>query len=117
LKPKKTQSELEEKQKVQSKIVELEQSLKALEATKKDQREQNRRTMKLEIANLKEMMAKVQTQQGVQGVPETKEESKALASKMNRLEAALRLLNEERKKEKVEDKETILLQRKLPNEK
>jgi len=40
-------------------------------------------------------------------------ENKSLSSKMNRLEAALRLMNEERKKGTVEDKDTLLLKRKL----
>jgi len=75
------------------------------------QREQNRRTMKLEIANLKEMMAEVQKEKDNESQAAT--EAKALAAKMNRLEAALRLMKEDRKKGSVEDKDTLLLRRKL----
>jgi len=107
----KSQEEEEEKKRVQSKIGELERSLRALEAQKAQQREQSRRTMKLEIANLKEMMAKVQKEKDDETAAVT--ESKALSAKMNRLEAALRLMNEDRKKGTVEDKDTLLLRRKL----
>jgi hypothetical protein len=111
LESRKTQEEEEEKKRVQSKISELESSLKALESQKTQQREQNRRTMKLEIANLKEMMSKVQKEKDDETA--AVEESKALSAKMNRLEAALRLMNEDRKKGTVEDKDTLLLRRKL----
>jgi len=66
--------------------------------------------MKLEIDNLKEMMTKVQQDQQNENAENN---SKALTSKMARLEAALRLMNEERKKETSDDKETLLLKRKL----
>lgn len=107
----KSQEEEEEKKRVQSKISELERSLKALEAQKAEQRENNRRTMKLEIANLKEMMSKVQKEK--EDESSAANEAKALGAKMNRLEAALRLMNEDRKKGTVEDKDTLLLKRKL----
>jgi len=111
LENRKSKEEEEEKKRVQNKIGELERSLRALEAQKMQQREQNRRTMKLEIANLKEMMAKVQKEKDNESQAAT--EAKALAAKMNRLEAALRLMNEDRKKGSVEDKDTLLLRRKL----
>jgi hypothetical protein len=111
LETRKTQEEEEEKKRVQNKISELERSLKALEVQKTQQREQNRRTMKLEIANLKEMMAKVQKEKDDESAAAN--ESKTLGAKMNRLEAALRLMNEDRKKGAVEDKDTLLLRRKL----
>eukprot|EP01124_Arcella_intermedia_P030078 TRINITY_DN6500_c0_g1_i2.p1 TRINITY_DN6500_c0_g1~~TRINITY_DN6500_c0_g1_i2.p1 ORF type:complete len:947 (-),score=247.18 TRINITY_DN6500_c0_g1_i2:91-2931(-) len=100
--------EEEEKLRVQKKIVELESSLKTLEAQKTQQRESKRETMKIEIDKLKEMMATVQAQQN----PTADVASKDMASKMARMEAALRLMNEEKKKE-TEDKETVLLKRKL----
>jgi len=109
LEAKKTKEEEEEKARVQSKIVELENSLKNLQVQKVEQREQNRQTMKLEIATLKEMMAKVQQEQ----TETANNNASAMASKVSRLEAALRLLNEERKKEQVDDKDSLLLKRKL----
>uniref|UniRef100_A0A6B2KYL2 Uncharacterized protein n=1 Tax=Arcella intermedia TaxID=1963864 RepID=A0A6B2KYL2_9EUKA len=107
----KNKEEEEEKKRVQNKITELEQSLRSLESQKQQQREQNRRTMKLEIANLKEMMEKVQKDKNNETQAQT--EAKALATKMSRLEQALRLMNDERKKGSVEDKDTLLLKRKL----
>jgi len=112
LESRKSKEEEEEKKRVQNKIGELERSLRALETQKVQQREQNRRTMKLEIANLKEMMAKVQKDKDNETQAAT--EAKNLTAKMSRLEAALRLMNEERKKGTgVEDKDTLLLRRKL----
>jgi len=67
--------------------------------------------MKLEIANLKEMMVKVQKEKDDEN--SAANEAKALGSKMNRLEAALRLMNDERRKPPTEDKDTVLLRRKL----
>jgi predicted metal-dependent hydrolase len=100
----------EEMKRVQNKIGELKRSLRTLEAQKQQQREQSRRTMKLELANLKDRIAKVQKEKDEVAAAN---EAKALAAKMNRLEAALRLMNEERKKGSVEDKDTLLLRRKL----
>jgi len=112
LETRKSQEDEEEKKRVQNKISELERSLRALEAQKAQQREQSRRTMKLEIANLKEMMVKVQKEKDDETAAAT--ENKALGAKMNRLEAALRLMNEDRKKGTgAEDKDTLLLRRKL----
>lgn len=110
LEKRKSEQEDQERVKIQSKIGELERSLRELEQAKTEQREQNRKTMKLEIANLKEMMTKVQQEK--QSETAATAEAKAMAAKMARLEAALRLMNEDRKK-KVEDKETLLLKRKL----
>jgi len=110
LEKRKTEQEETERQKIQGKIGELEKSLRELERQKTDQREQNRKTMKLEIANLREMMTKVQQEKQTETA--STNEAKAMGAKMARLEAALRLMNEERKK-KVEDKETLLLKRKL----
>jgi len=57
------------------------------------------------------MMVKVQKEKDDESAAAT--EAKNLGAKMNRLEAALRLMNEERKKGPVEDKDTLLLKRKL----
>lgn len=62
------------------KITELESSLRALEQSKLEQREQNRRTMKLEIANLKEMMSKVQQEKQIESTATA--EAKAMAAKV-----------------------------------
>jgi hypothetical protein len=110
LESRKSIEEEEEKKRVQNKISELERSLKALETQKLQQREQSRRTMKLEIANLKDMMTKVQKEKEDENAAAN--EAKSLGAKMNRLEAALRLMNEDRKKV-TDDKETLLLRRKL----
>jgi len=63
--------------------------------------EQNLRTMNLEIANLREIMAK-------DNDPQT---TKGLTAKLSCLEAALRLMYEERKKEMIEDKDTLLIRK------
>jgi len=57
------------------------------------------------------MMSKVQKEQQTEQV--ATQETKAMAQKMARLEAALRLMNEERKKGQSDDKETLLLKKKL----
>jgi len=64
--------------------------------------------MKIEIDSLREMMQKVQQEKN----DEASSNATAMASKVARLEAALRLLNDERKKE-TDDKDTLLLKRKL----
>jgi len=108
LEAKKRKEEEEEKARVQSKISELESSLKNLQAQKQEQISKNRQTMKIEIDSLKEMMTKVQQDQSEAAI----NSSQAMATKVARLEAALRLLNEERKKE-TDDKDSLLLKRKL----
>lgn len=114
--------ESEEAEKVKNKITELNQSLHKMENIKEQQRENNRRTVKLEIANLRgkfhnfslfiisEEMQKLQ--QGGTVDQTVVEQTKQMAQKMTRLEQALRLLNEQRR-EQSEDKETLQLKRKL----
>jgi len=110
LEAKKSKEEEEEKLRVQTKIAELESSLKNLQASKVEQREKNRQTMKLEIDSLKEMMAKVQQENNDAAA----NNAQVMGSKVARLEAALRLLNEERKKgSDSDDKDSLLLKRKL----
>lgn len=112
LEARKQKEEEEEAEKVKAKIGELQTSLQSMTTEKEKQRETNRRTMKLELDTLKESMAKMQTEASPAAAPQSAAAVDAMQAKMNRLEAALRLLNDERKTN-VEDKDTLLLKRKL----
>lgn len=115
LEARKEKEEEEEAAKVKEKIGELQSTLVETQKKKEEQRETNRRTMQLELSNLRESMAKMQQEQNATTAAAAQSANKEvgeMAAKMNRLEAALRMMNEERKKG-VEDKETILLKRKL----
>eukprot|EP01128_Nolandella_sp_AFSM9_P010374 TRINITY_DN7155_c0_g1_i1.p1 TRINITY_DN7155_c0_g1~~TRINITY_DN7155_c0_g1_i1.p1 ORF type:complete len:856 (+),score=293.05 TRINITY_DN7155_c0_g1_i1:43-2568(+) len=112
LEARKKKEEEIEAAKVQDKIKELQSSIVHTEQKKEKERETNRRTMKLELANIQEAMQKMQQQQDLSKNSAAASQASAMSAKMNRLEAALRLMNEERKT-KVDDKETLLLKRKL----
>jgi len=113
LEARKAKEEEEEAEKVKAKVAELQSSLQNMTQEKEKQRETNRRTMKLELDTLKESMAKMQQAEPTAAASQqTGAAADAMQAKMNRLEAALRLLNEERKNN-VEDKDTLLLKRKL----
>jgi len=114
LEARKAKEEEEEAEKVKAKVAELQTSLQTMTAEKEKQRETNRRTMKLELDTLKESMSKMQHNEHASGAgsQQSNAAAEAMSAKMNRLEAALRLLNEERKNN-VEDKDTVLLKRKL----
>jgi len=101
----------EEAEKVKAKIADLSKSLSHLQHKKDQEREANRRTMTMEINNLREQMQKVASE------PQTDnarivEENKKMAQKMMRLEAALRQMNEEKQKG-VEDNDSAMLKKKL----
>eukprot|EP01127_Copromyxa_protea_P022569 TRINITY_DN815_c0_g6_i1.p1 TRINITY_DN815_c0_g6~~TRINITY_DN815_c0_g6_i1.p1 ORF type:complete len:949 (-),score=336.03 TRINITY_DN815_c0_g6_i1:196-3042(-) len=98
----------QEEEKVKAKVGELQTSLRAMQEKKETEIANKRKTMSLELNNLREQMARA-AQEPSQAATQ---DAQALAEKMNRLEAALRLMNEERKKG-VEDKETLLLKKKL----
>eukprot|EP01127_Copromyxa_protea_P022563 TRINITY_DN815_c0_g3_i1.p1 TRINITY_DN815_c0_g3~~TRINITY_DN815_c0_g3_i1.p1 ORF type:complete len:628 (-),score=182.72 TRINITY_DN815_c0_g3_i1:1200-3083(-) len=103
----KEKEDAEQEEKVKAKVSELHTSLRVLQEKKEAEVANKRRTVSLELNNLREQMLKA-SQDGTT----PRQDAAALAEKVNRLEAALRLMNEERK-QGVEDKETMLLKKKL----
>lgn len=124
----------DEAEKVKAKITELSKTLANVQQKKEAEREQNRRTMTIEINNLRgnssnqflcfgffslndtnisclEQMQKAATEPSGDSA-KLIEENKRMAQKMARLEAALRQMNDERKKG-VDDNDTAMLKKKL----
>uniref|UniRef100_A0A6B2L043 Uncharacterized protein n=1 Tax=Arcella intermedia TaxID=1963864 RepID=A0A6B2L043_9EUKA len=94
----------EERKRFDKKIAELEALLRRKEEEAVAQKESNKRALKSEIERLRVE---------IDNARDDPERAKALLSKQARVEAALRLMLEERKKVPSDDKETILLKRKL----
>jgi len=101
-------AQAQEEERLKSKKEDLERSLRVMREKKEADVENKRRTMSLELNNLREQMAQAATTPGAA----TPRDTQNMADKMARMEAALRLLNEERKKG-VDDKETVMLKKKL----
>jgi len=101
-------AQAQEEERLKSKKEDLERSLRVMREKKEADVENKRRTMSLELNNLREQMAMAAQAPTVASNRNTQD----MADKMARMEAALRLLNEERKKG-VDDKETIMLKKKL----
>jgi len=102
----------DEAEKVKAKITELTKTLASVQQKKETEREQNRRTMTMEINNLREQMQKAAAAESQMDNARMMDENKKMAQKMARLEAALRQMNEERKKG-VEDSDSAMLKKKL----
>jgi len=101
-----------EAEKVKAKITELTTSLQNIQHKKDAERETNRRTMTMELSNLREQMLKA-AQEPATDQQKMIEENKKMAQKMARLESALRQMNDEKKKGGDDTQESAMLRKKL----